>query len=170
MKKIIFAVLMFAFAISANAQYRQVNVGLGLDGNSIPVYVGLDFPVARNFTIGGEIGWRRHNESYYWSNKKYNYYEQAVHFLFNGNYHFGEVFKLPKALDIYAGGNIGFVNWSNNWDHSWGGTYSEAHSSGLGLGLQIGIRYYFNDKLAVGAEICQGNQVSAQKIGLSIRF
>ena len=167
MKKIIFAVLMLAFAVSANAQYKQFNVGLGLDGKSIPVFIGLDFPVAKNFTLGGEIGWRRYNDNIYWNNKKYDYYEQAIHFLFNGNYHFGEVFKLPKQLDIYAGGNIGFVNWSNNWDSSWG---NSDHSSGLGLGAQVGIRYYFNDKLGVYLEICQGNQVSAQKVGLSIRF
>jgi len=165
MKKIIFAFLLMAFAFGAQAQYKQLNVGVGLDGNSVPLFVGLDLPVAKNFTMGGELGWRRYNQ--HWT--KYDYYEDAVHFLVNGNYHFGEVLKLPKQWDIYGGLNIGFVKWSNNWDNTWG-KYSESHTTGLMLGAQVGVRYYFNDKIGLGLEFCGGNQVTSTKLGLSIRF
>jgi len=139
---------------------KQFNAGVGLSSWGIPVYVGLDFGVTQDITLGGEISFRSYNET--WKNNKYNH--SLIGFSGNGNYHFNRILNIPSAWDFYAGLNIGFYIWNSPND------YDGSHSSGLGLNAQIGGRYYFTQRLGVNLELGGGNAFSGGKFGISVKL
>lgn len=139
---------------------KQFNAGVGLSSWGIPVYVGLDFGVTQDITLGGEISFRSYNET--WNNNKYNH--SLIGFSGNGNYHFNRILDIPSAWDFYAGLNIGFYIWNSPND------YEGSHSSGLGLNAQIGGRYYFTQKMGVNLELGGGNAFSGGKFGISVKL
>ena len=166
MKRIL-SILFFMIVVSAaNAQNplpkgkSQLNVGVGLSGWGIPVYLGIDHGISTDFTLGGELSYRSYNEN--WGNNKYRHGITGISG--NLNYHFNRVLKIPKEFDLYAGANIGFYVWSSP------DSYNGDHTSGLGLGGQVGGRYYFNDKLGLNLEVGGGNAFSGGKFGLTIRL
>ncbi|RLD78005.1 MAG: hypothetical protein DRJ10_11035 [Bacteroidetes bacterium] len=152
--------LIMAFMVNAQKGQKQFNAGLGFAHNVIPVYIGFDYWVHEDISIGGEIGWRR--ESYNETNNTPAYYETTWNFLFNSNYHFSRILEIPKKFDPYAGLNIGLYYYDYDGYTS--------NTSGLGMGVQIGFRYYFTDKFAAGIEFSGGNRVSDGKIGISLKF
>ncbi|MEN8120446.1 MAG: hypothetical protein ABFS35_08875 [Bacteroidota bacterium] len=164
MKKIGLLLTMFMIAFMVNAQIgqKQFNAGLGFAHDALPIYVGFDYWVHEDISIGGEIGWRR----YSWTFNNVKYYEDLMNFSFNSNYHFSRILKIPSKFDPYAGLNLGFYHWNDNVDYTW----NNGHTGGLGLGAQIGFRYYFTEKFAAGIEFNGGNQVSDGKIGISLKF
>jgi outer membrane immunogenic protein len=166
-KKLLITILFIAAGIAVNAQapigkgQSQINAGLGFSGWGVPVYVGVDFGVHEDITVGGELSFRSYHDS--WSGTDYN------HTIFgigaNGNYHFNRVLNIPKEWDLYAGLTLGYYIWGTS-DASYGGT----QSSGLGLGAQVGGRYYFSQKFGVNLEFGGGNNTSGGKIGVTIRL
>lgn len=151
----------------------QLNGGVGASGWGTPVYLGLDYGIDKNITIGGEISYRSFSNTYY--DYKYNYTLIGVHF--NGNYHFNELLDIPKKFDLYAGGTLGYYNWNNSYEYKGTNTHiihqnyspNYSGSSGLGFGLQAGGRYFFNDKLAINLET-GGGSVFGAKIGLTLKL
>ena len=108
MKKILFlavfcfsAITIFAQAPLENGRV-QLNAGIGTSGWGTPIYVGLDYGVGSNFTVGGELSYRTHNERY-----DGTYYDYSVTGLgANVNYHFNKVLYdypqfVPFALLSY---------------------------------------------------------------------
>ena len=58
-------------AVTASAQNAnldkgglQLNAGVGVSGWGIPVYVGLDYGVTDEITVGGELSYRYDTSSY----------------------------------------------------------------------------------------------------------
>ncbi|MDP4272352.1 MAG: hypothetical protein Q8909_19855, partial [Bacteroidota bacterium] len=82
----------------------------------------------------------------------------------NANYHFNNVFNIPRNWDLYAGLNLGFYVWSSP------DTYDGSHTSGLGLGAQIGGRYFISKKVGLNLEFGGGNAFSEGKFGLTIKL
>jgi hypothetical protein len=160
-----FSVLLLT-ALSVSAQgpvgpgEKQLNAGLGFSDRGLPVYVGLDFGVHPDITVGGEISFRAYNEKI----KDDFYYHQIIGFIGNGNYHFNTLFKLPPEWNVYAGLNIGFFARSS--PESYPGT----EFSGLRLGAQIGGRYYFSDKFGINLEIGGGSIFNEGKFGISLKL
>jgi hypothetical protein len=138
----------------------QMNVGVGFSGWGLPVFVGVDYGVHQDVTIGAELSYRNYRNKYV--GVQYNH--TVLGFLVNGNYHFNTLLELPDPWDLYAGLNLGFYSWVSS------DKYPGNSGSGLGLGLQIGGRYYFSDKLGVNLELGGGNTVSGGKIGLTVKF
>jgi hypothetical protein len=138
----------------------QLNAGLGLSSWGLPIYVGLDFGVHPDITVGPEISWRAYNDRF--DNKKYNH--SVIGLSANGNYHFNSLLDIPTNWDFYAGLNLGFYIWNSSDD------YPGSNTSGLGLGAQVGGRYYFNDKIGVNLEFGGGNAFSGGKVGVSVRL
>ena len=138
----------------------QLNLGVGLSGWGIPVYLGFDYSVHKDITLGGEFSYRSYNEN--WKSRYYRH--NVMGFSGNGNYHFNSLLKIPQNWDFYAGLNLGFYIWSSPT------TYDGSHNSGLGLGAQIGGRYYFNSKVGVNLELGGGNAFSGGKFGLTIKL
>lgn len=163
MKKLIISlalVLITTFAFSQNPlnrRYTQLNVGVGLSGWGIPVYIGLEKYIARDLSIGGELSYRAYNEN--WQNNYYNHNITGISG--NLNYHFNSLLGISSHWDLYAGANVGFFIWTSP------DGYTGNHSSGLGLGGQLGLRYYFTNRVGVNFEFGGGNAFSGGKLGLS---
>jgi len=138
----------------------QLNAGLGFSSWGVPVYVGMDFGVHPDITLGGEISFRSYHENY----NTYTYNHAVVGLSGNANYHFNTIMNIEPRWDFYAGINLGFYFWNSpdNYD----GTYA----SGLGLGGQIGGRYYFTNNFGINLEFGGGNAFSGGKIGISLKF
>lgn len=166
MKKTFFLTAFILLLISGNAfsqsplpeNRSQLNIGVGFSGWGIPFYIGLDYGVHPDITIGGEFSYRSYREN--WKDKYYNH--SVMGFSGNGNYHFNRLLNISQKWDFYAGLNLGFYVWTSPND------YYGDYSSGMGLGAQIGGRYYFSNKLGINLEFGGGNAFSGGKIGLSI--
>lgn len=138
----------------------QVNAGVGLSSWGVPVYVGLDYAVHRDMTIGAEISFRSYHDD--WNN--YRYAHSVIGITGNANYHFNSLMHIPNNWDFYAGLNLGFYFWKSPYD------YDGSHTSGVGLGAQIGGRYYFTNRFGVNLELGVGNAFSGGKFGISLKF
>ncbi len=153
------ATAIFAQCPIAEGQ-AQFNAGVGFSDWGVPVYIGLDYGVAQNFTLGGEISFNSYREDY-----QHHYYDHSITGISgNGNYHFNHILNIPRNWDFYAGLNVGFYVWHSPND------YHGDHSSGLGLSAQIGGRFYFTDSVGLNLEFGGGNAFSAGKIGISVRL
>ena len=138
----------------------QLNAGLGLSGWGVPVYVGFDYGVHPDITLGGELSLASYRER--WSG---NYYRHSIIGIAgNGNYHFNRILNIPKEFDFYAGLNLGFYIWSSP------NNYPGDHTSGLGLNAQIGGRYFFTNNFGLNLEIGGGSAFSGGKIGITYKF
>lgn len=168
MKKLILICSILLFSINNNVKAQnpiqvgqmQLNAGFGLSNYGLPIYVGLDYGVHPDITVGGDISFRSYNESYYGT----KYGHTIFGFSANGNYHFNTLIGIPDNFDFYAGANIGFLMWNSPSGYGGGST------SGLRIGFQLGGRYYFNEKFGVNLEFGAGNTFSDGKIGVSVRF
>lgn len=143
---------------------NQLNLGVGLSGWGIPIYIGIDHGVGSDFSIGGEFSYRSYNEHWKYDNGYYDYNHNIMGFSGNANYHFNRVLDIPSNWDFYAGLNLGFYVWNSPTD------YRGSHSSGLGLGGQIGGRYYLSDKVGLNLEFGGNNAFNGGKFGLTIRM
>jgi hypothetical protein len=168
MKKYIPFILFFFFAYANKIEAQQpiskgktqLNLGIGLSNWGMPLYVGVDYGLNKNFTLGGEISFRSFNENW----KGNDYGQNIVGFLGNINYHFNTVFDIPSKFDFYAGLNIGFYAWSSP------ANYGGDNISGLGLGAQVGGRYYLSKKVALNLEIGGSNVFSDGKLGVTFKL
>ena len=166
MKQLIIALVFIFSAGFASAEgplyvgSSQLNLGVGLSGIGIPVYIGFDHSVSRDISLGAELSYRGYNED--WQNYHYNH--NIIGISGNANYHFNSLFHIPSRWDLYAGGNVGFYIWTSP------DGYTGNHSSGLGLGAQVGARYYISNAVGLNVEFGGGNAFSGGKLGLSIRL
>ncbi len=180
MKKILLVfALSFSLATFSQGTLKngsaQLNAGLGFSGWGTPVFVGLDFGVGSNFTLGGEFSYRSYSNNYnYGYNNNYEYNYSIIGLGGNINYHFNQVFDLPSKWDLYAGASLNYYIWNNSYKYK--GTDSNnvfnpnyANTSGVGFGLQAGVRYFFNNHWAINLET-GGGSIFGGKIGLTYKF
>lgn len=154
-------------ATTSFAQYplskggAQINAGIGLSSWGIPVYVGFDYGVHKDISVGGEVGFRSYNENW----KSNSYHHNVLGLAANGNYHFNHLLKIPADhWDLYAGLNLGFFFWSSP------DGYPGDHTSGVGLGAQVGGRYYFNNKIGIQLEFGGGSAYTGGKFGITVKI
>jgi outer membrane immunogenic protein len=165
-KTVIILLLSFITVLTVNSQSplrkggQQLNVGLGFSGWGVPLYVGLDFGIQRDFTLGIEGSFRTYRQNY----KEVRYNSTIIGLSGNGNYHFNRILEIPSDWDFYAGLNIGYYFWSTPSD------YPGPYSSGLGLGAQIGGRYFFRNNFGLNLEFGGGNAFSGGKFGITYIF
>jgi outer membrane immunogenic protein len=166
MKKLLLTVALAFISVIAFTQnplpvgQSQLNVGVGLSGWGVPVYLGFDYGVHTNVTVGGEISYRSYNHN--WNSNRYNH--NIIGLSGNVNYHFNTILNIPPQWDFYAGLNLGFFYW--NSPDSYGGD----NRSGVGLAAQIGGRYYFSNRVGVNLEFGGGNAFSGGKFGLTFKL
>jgi len=160
------SLILLGFSNIINAQapvavrQTQLNAGVGLSSWGVPVYIGLDFVVHPDVTIGGEASFRAYNERI----NKNRYNHSVIGLSGNFNYHFDRVLRLPSPWNLYAGLNLGFYVWNSPPN------YIGNRTSGLGLGAQFGVRYFFNNSVGINLEVGGGNAFSGGKIGLTFRI
>lgn len=166
MKKQFLIIIMLISASTFFAQgpisqgQSQINGGVGLSSRGIPVYLGFDYGVHPDVTLGAELSYRKYDDN--WKSNKYNH--SIVGILGNANYHFNNILNIPSPWDFYAGLNLGYYSWSSPRN------YEGSYNSGIGLGAQIGARYYFNNNIGVNLEFSGGNVLSGGKFGLTIKL
>ena len=179
MRKTLAVLGLFLATATASAQGLgqnkfQINGGVGLSGWGVPVYLGFDYGIARDFTIGVEASYRSKKESVDFLENKYSFIGIGV----NGNYYFNRLLKLPREFDVYAGATLVYFNVSNSQTYSGPSilrehilsNYSSIASSGLGYGFQVGGRYFFTKNLGVNLEFGGGSFAVGGKLGLTYRF
>jgi outer membrane immunogenic protein len=163
-----FVILIFSLiaASVANSQSplgrgnQQLNAGLGLSGWGIPLYVGLDFGIHKDVTLGIEGSFRSYNEHYTGS----RYRSSIIGLSVNGNYHFNTILEIPSEWDFYAGLNISYFFWATSSEYPGNGY------SGAGLGAQIGGRYFFRNNLGLNLELGGSNAFAGGKFGITYIF
>ena len=138
----------------------QLNAGVGFSGWGIPVYLGMDYGIHEDITLGAELSYRRYHNNVI--GIEFNH--TVIGFLVNGNYHFNTLLELPDPWDLYAGLNVGFYSWSSP------DNFKGTSGSGIGLGIQIGGRYYISEKVGFNLEFGGGNSVSGAKVGVTFKF
>jgi outer membrane immunogenic protein len=166
MKKTIFLLLCIS-SISAFSQSPlekgelQLNAGVGASGIGIPVYVGLDFGIAPDITLGADASYRSYNQSA--AGIRYN--STIIGLGVNGNYHFNTVLDIPSEWNLYAGLGVGYFIW--NYENS---NFAGANASGIGVGLQIGGRYFFSENFGLNLELDGGSTTSGGKFGITYKL
>jgi len=167
MKKIfILCLMLLSASFIANAQNplpvgrAQLNAGLGFSDWGVPVYLGLDYGVHKDVTLGGELSFRSYRDNF--NNNGYSH--SILGISGNGNYHFNSALNISEKFDFYAGLNLGFYVWTSSAD------YPGNHNSGLALGLQVGGRYYFTQNVGLNLEFGGGSAFSGGKIGLTFKL
>ena len=155
MKKLILMIALGFISTAAFAQAPleegriQLNGGIGISNSDwgIPVYFGLDYGIARDWTLGGQISFQTNEEPYHHDGYYYNDNSSAIGIGANGNYHFNRILDMPSKFDFYAGANLTLFLW--NYDNH---DYHADHDA-VGLGLQVGGRYFFTDKFGINLEL-----------------
>ncbi len=151
MKKLVLSIcalsiVLFSFGQSTVDKSKlQFNAGVGLSTWGIPVYLGADYWITPEITLGADASVRLWVSSI------------RVGASVNGNYHFKRILELPKEFDLYAGLSAGpyFGLGSRHFYFNIGG--------------QVGGRYYFKENVAFHAEL-GGGTLSGGKAGLTFRF
>lgn len=134
----------------------QINAGLGFSNYGIPIYVGLDYGIHPDISIGAQGAFRSYDNS--------GFKASIIELSGNVNYHFNSILKIKdNHWDVYAGLSVGYWIW--NWDTNFPGS----NASGAGLYGQLGGRYFFNPKWAVNLEF-GGGTMSGGKLGITHRF
>lgn len=158
------AVTTFAFGQRLHQGEKQVNAGVGFNsgGWDIPIYIGLDYGVYQDITVGGILSYVSRDYSYKEGKDKGKWFSIGA----RGDYHFNTILEIPDNWDLYAGLTLAYNYF--NYDNEYNGYNYD--KSGIGLTAQVGGRYYFNDQWAVNLEFGGGNVASGGKIGISYKF
>ena len=157
----------------------QLNAGTGISGWGIPVYVGLDYGVTNEITVGAELSYRHDSTTYDFgriefpygriSGEKITYSHNVFGIFTNGNYHFNRLLRLPRQLDLYAGASLGFFFGSVTSSEG-NIKYTGDDYSGFSAALQTGARYFFTDNFGVNLELSGGVLTSGLKAGITYKF
>ena len=139
------------FAVPVAKSQKQLDIGAGLYNPHLPLYLGLDYGLSENSTVGGGISTSFHDNGSW------------LDVYTNWNYHFVNLLSMPHNTDLYAGLSLCFDAWFGHEGHE------EDHKSVLILTGQIGGRYYFNNNWGIHLEI-GGCPTSNAKIGISYKF
>lgn len=159
MKKIFLILMLSCVFMIMNAQEESptlkgktlVNFGTGIFGGSgglnlTPVHFGMDFFFINDLSVGFDLSW-----SYYLSQEVVNNPSllsvQAVI-----DYHFNQVMNLPTSWDFYAGVKMGTGYMTTDKEIE---AYNLNYSNGFKFVFdgRVGARYYFNEKIAINAEV-----------------
>ncbi len=120
----------------------QLNMGLGFNTEGIPMYVGMDFAIHKDVTLGPQI------------NALFDDDDPSLSLLARADYHFNYLLDLEREWDVYAGGNAG-INFGEG--------------DPLQLGIQIGARWYWSEKWGLNLEFGGGN-IFGTTLGVSMKL
>ena len=130
----------------------QFNAGVGLSTWGIPLYIGADYWITEDITVGVQAS-LRYRLLYTYS---YGYIGGSL----NANYHANRILELPDNLDVYAGLSAGpYVRFGN---------YYSSTKLRINIGGQVGGRYKLTDNLWVHAEL-GGGSFSGGQIGITLK-
>lgn len=141
-----------------------IDFGVGVSSWGVPIYVGAEWMVHEEVSVGGQVLFQSQSESYDETTYRHNAFTMAA----RGNYIFNRLLEIPAPYLFYAGATLGFVTVSTN--HSGPGVdYSGSRGSGLFFGVQTGGSYFFNKNWAANIELGVGN-IFGLKLGAKYLF
>lgn len=166
MKKLLLIVFFATVFSSADAQYPleagrlQFNLGTGYTNQGIPAYLGADFGIAENLSMGLDGSYRFFNENF--GNVMYKH--SIITVLGNVNYHFNTMFKLRDhtSTDLYGGFSGGYVMAESP------ALYNGGVETSAVFGAQFGYRMFFNEKLCLDLQVNAMSTYMGVRIGLTI--
>lgn len=161
-----------SFAQSVSEGDAWVNTGIGISRWGVPLYVGGDYMVSDEISVGGRLTYvgQRNRDNQIWGWGRYDYRERYLYVTFMGDYHFNKIIGLEDDFDLYAGLGIGFVRYSRKvTDYEWNGNptaleasfdednvanfIESSSTSPLYSSLHVGARYFFKPHTAVHMEM-----------------
>lgn len=159
--------------------FKQVNLGIELEGYGLPIYVGMDFGVGSNVTIGPRVMFERESDRIHqrWGGNDYDLRQSWTYIVpsFRGDYHFsGLINGMTDKLDLYGGLTLGYAilrSYSERVDYenfNYVVRNNTTSSSDAKLWAQVGARYYFSDNWAAQLEFSTWGEDAA--VGVSYRF
>lgn len=104
-----------------------MNAGFGTSVWGTPIYVGLDYGVHKDITIGGESSYC--SDSQVQVCEMNNYKFSLIGIGANRNYDFNRILEMPSKWDLYAGS--GFNYYIRSYDND---LYKTNDHSNIGLG------------------------------------
>jgi hypothetical protein len=139
----------------------QLNAGIGSSfTNLIPFYVGLDYGIYKDITLGGNIVYGTETDN--------EFNQTLIGITANANYHFNSILDISNKWDIYTGLDLGYNIWSISLKSSYYDIKVNANVSAFVIGVQVGARYYFTNKFRVNIEFGTGTGAfSDASIGVS---
>lgn len=140
---------------------KRVNAGFGFSNFGTPVYVGVDFGITEDITIGPQISYRNYSQRFL----GVRFRQDLILIGVNGDYHFNTLLDLPSEFDVYAGLHLGYFIWSDDDDTPG----NDFENSGFGASIHVGGRYFFTNEWALNVEL-GGGTASGGKIGVSFQF
>lgn len=178
-KKIVFTLFLSVFCLftsiaqDSTTKYRFINFGIGASGWGVPLYLGMEFPIAKDQTLSFDASYQTSSESYGWLG--YNIVWRHTIIGINGsyNYYFNELIDLPEHFDSYAGVGLGYYFWRTRITETFNGfdePYSGTGNGGIGISFILGGRYYFKDNWAVNVQLGGGTVLSSGRLGVSYRL
>jgi len=120
---------------------KQLNFGTGTSGYGIPAYVGIDFAIHNDVTVGPVV--RVHIDDLV-----------RIGALGRVDYHWNRLLHIPSNWDFYLGANVGFLSGD------------EIESD---LGLQVGGRWYWGEKWGLNLELGGGTGYGTS-LGVSMKL
>lgn len=118
---------------------KQLNFGIGLNNAGFPVYIGLDFGVHPDITIGGAITTNLNNFNY-------------MGFFGKGDYHWNRLLGIPSNWDFYAGVQVGARAYFNNHNNDFKGFSFNVHVGGRWYWSNWGLNLEFGGGSGYGAQ------------------
>ncbi|MDH5474174.1 MAG: hypothetical protein OEX22_00635 [Cyclobacteriaceae bacterium] len=172
MKKLSFLILL-TFSISlANAQSpirkgeKQFNFGTGASTFGIPVYLGMDFGIHENISLGPILSFRAYNTTVIdpVTFIRTNTTETAFGIGFNGDFHFNNLLSIPREFDVYAGASVSYFVINSTT-----GVTTNTLLPNVGVNPHVGGRYNFNPKWSVQAQVDAGTHSGAM-VGFTFKL
>jgi outer membrane protein W len=146
----------------------QLNAGIGFASDfGTPVYLGLDYGVHPDITVGVQASYASKNYNYGgYSDFKGTWFGIGA----NANYHFNTILKIPNNWDLYAGATLAYNSFNYKYPNGLNSDIYGGTNSGVGFAGQIGARYYFTENLGINVEFGGGTIASGGKVGISYKL
>ncbi|MDH5366052.1 MAG: hypothetical protein OEW67_03640 [Cyclobacteriaceae bacterium] len=145
---------------------KQLNFGVGVSTLGIPVYLGMDFGIHENISLGPIMSFRTYvsNAIDPITGSKITYTQTAFGIGFNGDFHFNNLLNIPREFDVYAGISISYFVINSTTTVT--GTVLLPN---IGVNPHVGGRYNFNPKWSVQVQVDAGTHTGAMG-GLTFKF
>ena len=142
----------------------QLNFGLGASTFGLPLYIGFDYGIHENISIGPIVSFRAYpTRGFDAVGNRVTYNHTAFGIGYTGDFHFNNLLDIPREFDVYAGATISYFFVSSP------GGYVGTAIPNVGVNPHVGGRYNFNPKWSLMAQIDAGTHSSALA-GLTYKF
>ncbi|MDH5381224.1 MAG: hypothetical protein OEW75_10245 [Cyclobacteriaceae bacterium] len=157
--------LFLAATFAANAQSpiaegeKQLNLGVVLSNSGLPLYIGMDFGVHPDISIGPKlvVSYQQSKTDFFGETIIDKTLTYGLIFVFD--YHFNNLLEIPSKFDVYSGLDLGYYGYSTTtetpdfFDPTAPPTITKSGGSYMNGNLHVGGRYIFESNLALNLQL-----------------